>query len=135
MPVIIYYISSYVNIYSQPTGYIEPSYSSYSSIRECGVYMFNGGTSFSIFSTITSYTNFFQGIQANASPIASSNGVSGTGGYGLFQRLNIADIDDNYKIHPGYGIIVYNGINFTVVDILRGLLRSKIFMGLRHEVP
>ena len=109
----IYIISNYTFSDTTPNGYIEASYSSYSTIKECGVYMYNGGTSFPIFSTIPSYINFFNGIPANASSIATTSGVGGSGGYGLYQRLDIADIDDNYLIHPGYGIIVYDGLNFT----------------------
>lgn len=109
----IYYISSYTFSNTTPTGYIEASYSSYSTIKECGVYMYNGGTSFPIFSTIHSYINFFNGYQSNASVIQNASGIGGSNGYGLYQRLDIADIDDDYLIHSGYGIIVYNGLNFT----------------------
>ena len=113
MPVITpYYISSYT-FNNTSTGYIEPTYNSYSTIRDCGVYMFNGGTSFSIFSTIPNYQNFFNGVSASAITISTASGVGGSGGYGLYQRLDIADIDDEYLIHPYYGIIVYNGLNFT----------------------
>ncbi len=40
-------------------------------------------------------------------------GVGGSGGYGLYQQLDIADIDDEYLVYPNYGIIVYDVINFT----------------------
>jgi hypothetical protein len=113
MPVITpYYISSYT-FNNTSTGYIEPTYNSYSTIRDCGVYMFNGGTSFSIFSTIPNYQNFFNGVSASAITIPTTSGVNGTGGYGLYQKIDLADIDDEYLVHPGYGIIVHNALNFT----------------------
>jgi hypothetical protein len=40
-------------------------------------------------------------------------GVGGSSGIGQYQNLCIADIDDEYLVHPGYGVITYDSENYV----------------------
>jgi hypothetical protein len=92
-------------------------YRQHLTVPDCGVYMYVQYTGqyfylYPIFFTIPDYTNFFNGVPEDGSSIDTTSGIGGTGGYGLYKTLDIADIDDAYLVQPGYGIIVHNQRNF-----------------------
>jgi hypothetical protein len=82
-------------------------YHPYLSVRDCGVYMINGGSFFPIFSSIPDYQNFFNVSDTADSSVGGSNGIGGTGGIGRYRYYDNNDVDDNYLVHPNYGIIVF----------------------------
>jgi len=90
------------------------------TVNECGVYMYNfagfGIETYPIYKSIPSYTNFFNSSSTSGT-IPVANGVGGGGGFGQYQSLNPSNIDDEYLVHPGYGIIVYTNDNYTGILI------------------
>ena len=94
----------------------------YNAVREAGVYMFsiyysNVWQIFPIYKSIPSYSNFFNS-SPSSSDIPAANGVNGSGGKGKYQSLSVNNIDDEYLVHPGYGIIVYTNANYVSSGIL-----------------
>ena len=113
MPVITYYISSYTFNNTSPYGYIEPSYKSYSTLKECGVYLYNSANgifvSFPIHASIYQYSNFFSSFPTGSNLNTLNVSNDGTAGVGIYATISLSNNDDAYLVYPDYGLKVYNG--------------------------
>ena len=90
---------------------------SYLTIPDCGVYMYNGGQIYPIYKSTPSFVNFLN-CDPSGGSVNAAQGVGGTGGTGSYNKLDIADIDDRYIVHPGYGVIIYDTLNYDGTEFL-----------------
>jgi hypothetical protein len=93
------------------------TYKSYLTIPDCGVYMYNGGQIYPIYKSTPSFVNFLN-CDPSGGSVDAAQGVGGTGGTGSYNKLDIADIDDRYIVHPGYGVIIYDTLNYDGTEFL-----------------
>jgi len=88
----------------------------YLTVRDAGVYLYNfasfGMEIYPIYKSIPDYTNFFN-VSSTSGTLPVANGMGGSGGLGQYQSFGANNLDDEYLVHPGYGIIVYTTANYA----------------------
>jgi len=88
------------------------TYQSYLTVRDCGVYMYNGSSgvyaTYPIYCSIPNFNNFF--TQTATGNLNSFNVANGGGlGVGEYVNLNFVNDDEFFLIYPEYGIIMWDG--------------------------
>jgi hypothetical protein len=95
------------------------TYTPYLTVRDCGIYLYNGSSStfsiFPIYTSIPNFTNFFNQTSGTGS-VPVSSGIGGSGGVGNFvnNNPNPQNSDDGFLILPNYGLILYDGTTIVL---------------------
>jgi len=86
------------------------SYSPYLTVRDCGVYLYNGTDAlFPLYTSCNLNTNVYNQAYTSGTIISQGGaGVNGSAGVGYYGLLNLANKDDGYIVHPKYAITVKN---------------------------
>jgi hypothetical protein len=93
---------------------------SYNSVRECGVYMYNGSSKnywrTPIYYSVKDMTNLFSQQYTTTTPVTTpaQSSADPTGKY-IF--LDVNGVDDLFEVHPNYGIVAYSNKSWDTMSL------------------
>jgi hypothetical protein len=87
----------------------------YNTVRECGVYMYDGGLTgrnFNIYPLPVSIPVLANYTSQSLTGSFSGNSADGAA-VGTYAQISISNIDDGYLVYPNYGISTWSQVSYA----------------------